>query len=76
MGQRGFLFKLLVFVAFFASGAASLVAEVTWNRMLIVAVGNSLSAAAGGYGYFDSYRYRDYRYGNEEETREPAETAP
>ena len=46
MRQRGLLFTLLVFVAFFASGAASLVAEVTWNRMLIVVVGNSLSAAA------------------------------
>ena len=39
------------------------------------AILNSLSAAAGGYGYFDSYRYRNYRYGSEEETREPAESA-
>lgn len=43
---RDLLFSLLVYVAFFASGAACLVAEVTWNRMLIVVVGNSLSAAA------------------------------
>jgi spermidine synthase len=43
---RAFLFPLLAYVAFFASGAASLIAEVTWNRMLIVVVGNSLSAAA------------------------------
>ena len=39
-------FLLLSFVAFFASGASSLVAEVTWNRMLIVVVGNSMSATA------------------------------
>ena len=43
---RTLLFSLLIYVAFFASGAASLIAEVTWNRMLIVVVGNSLSAAA------------------------------
>ncbi len=40
------LFSALVYLAFFASGAACLTAEVTWNRMLIVVVGNSLSAAA------------------------------
>lgn len=43
---RSSLFPLLVYAAFFASGAASLAAEVTWNRMLIVVVGNSLSATA------------------------------
>lgn len=43
---RSRLFSLLIHVAFFASGAASLIAEVTWNRMLIVVVGNSVSAAA------------------------------
>lgn len=40
------LFAVLIYLAFFCSGAASLVAEVTWNRMLIVVVGNSLSATA------------------------------
>jgi len=40
------LFTFLLYVAFFASGASSLIAEVTWNRMLIVVVGNSLSATA------------------------------
>jgi spermidine synthase len=34
------------YVAFFASGAACLMAEVTWNRMLIVVVGNSVTATA------------------------------
>ncbi len=43
---RSLLFPLLCYVAFFASGAACLVSEVTWNHMLIVVVGNSLSAAA------------------------------
>jgi spermidine synthase len=43
---RAFLFSFLIYVAFFCSGAGSLVAEVTWNRMLIVVVGNSLSATA------------------------------
>ena len=43
---RSFLFLISIYVAFFASGAASLIAEVTWNRMLIVVVGNSLSATA------------------------------
>jgi len=43
---RTFFFTLLIYVAFFCSGASSLVAEVTWNRMLIVVVGNSLSATA------------------------------
>ncbi len=43
---RSVLFSILVYAAFFASGAASLIAEVSWNRMLIVVVGNSLSAAA------------------------------
>jgi len=43
---RSFIFMILIYVAFFASGASSLSAEVTWNRMLIVVVGNSLSAAA------------------------------
>jgi spermidine synthase len=53
-----FLRRLCIYLAFFASGAASLIAEVTWNRMLIVVVGNSLSAAAmiiavfmGGLGF-------------------------
>lgn len=44
--SRSFFFTLLIYMAFFASGAAGLVAEVTWNRMLIVVVGNSLSATA------------------------------
>lgn len=43
---RSIIFLISIYVAFFASGAASLVAEVTWNRMLIVVVGNSMSAAA------------------------------
>ncbi|MFO0581996.1 MAG: fused MFS/spermidine synthase [Anaeromyxobacter sp.] len=43
---RSALFSVLVYCAFFASGASSLFAEVTWNRMLIVVVGNSLSATA------------------------------
>jgi spermidine synthase len=43
---RELAFSFLIYLAFFASGAASLIAEVTWNRMLIVVVGNSVSAAA------------------------------
>ncbi len=43
---RSSIFVFLVYLAFFASGASSLIAEVTWNRMLIVVVGNSLSATA------------------------------
>ena len=43
---RDLLFRFALFLAFFASGAACLIAEVTWNRMLIVVVGNSMSAAA------------------------------
>ena len=55
---RSFLFSISIYLAFFASGASSLIAEVTWNRMLIVVVGNSLSATAmilvvfmGGLGF-------------------------
>ncbi len=58
---RSFIFLISIYIAFFASGASSLIAEVTWNRMLIVVVGNSLSATAmiivvfmGGLG-FGSY---------------------
>jgi spermidine synthase len=58
---RSPLFLVAIYAAFFASGAGSLIAEVTWNRMLIVVVGNSLSATAlilvvfmGGLG-FGSY---------------------
>ena len=43
---RSFIFLIAIYVAFFASGAGSLIAEVTWNRMLIVVVGNSMSATA------------------------------
>jgi spermidine synthase len=43
---RALVFTLLIYLAFFCSGAACLVAEVSWNRMLIVVVGNSLSATA------------------------------
>jgi spermidine synthase len=43
---RRSIFSFCVYLAFFVSGAGCLVAEVTWNRMLIVVVGNSLSAAA------------------------------
>ncbi len=43
---HSFIFLISIYVAFFASGASSLIAEVTWNRMLIVVVGNSMSAAA------------------------------
>jgi len=43
---RSIIFSISIYIAFFASGASSLIAEVTWNRMLIVVVGNSLSAAA------------------------------
>ncbi len=43
---RSFIFLISIYLAFFASGASSLIAEVTWNRMLIVVVGNSMSATA------------------------------
>lgn len=43
---RSLTFSFLIHLAFFASGAGCLISEVTWNRMLIVVVGNSLSAAA------------------------------
>ena len=43
---RSSIFLILVYLAFFASGAGCLIAEVTWNRMLIVVVGNSMSATA------------------------------
>ena len=43
---RSFVFLLTFYIAFFASGAASLIAEVTWNRMLVTVVGNSVSATA------------------------------
>ena len=43
---RTLLFSFLVYAAFFLSGAGCLTAEVTWNRMLIVVVGNSLTATA------------------------------
>ena len=43
---RSFIFLISIYFAFFASGASSLIAEVTWNRMLIVVVGNSMSATA------------------------------
>ncbi len=46
MKGRSLLFAIPIYLAFFASGAASLAAEVTWNRMLIVVVGNSMAAAA------------------------------
>jgi spermidine synthase len=37
---------LSIYLAFLMSGASSLIAEVTWNRMLIVVVGNSMSATS------------------------------
>jgi spermidine synthase len=43
---RSFTFLIAIYAAFFASGAGSLMAEVTWNRMLIVVVGNSVTATA------------------------------
>lgn len=43
---RSIIFLLTTYIAFFASGASSLMAQVTWNRMLIVVVGNSMSATA------------------------------
>lgn len=43
---RSFIFLIAIYVAFFASGAGCLMAEVTWNRMLIVVVGNSVNATA------------------------------
>lgn len=43
---RSLVFLLTFYIAFFASGAASLIAEVTWNRMLVTVVGNSVSATA------------------------------
>jgi spermidine synthase len=49
---RSSVFVVLIYAAFFASGTSSLIAEVTWNRMLIVVVGNSLSAAALIIGVF------------------------
>jgi capsular exopolysaccharide synthesis family protein len=39
------------------------------------AVLNSLTAAGGGYGYYDTYRYRQYGYTRQDKTREPAGTA-
>lgn len=44
--SRAKIHFVLCLIAFFLSGAASLCAEVTWNRMLIVVVGNSLAATA------------------------------
>ncbi len=44
--RRPDIHLFLCLLAFFASGAASLCAEVTWNRMLIVVVGNSLAATS------------------------------
>lgn len=35
-----------IYVAFLVSGASSLIAEVTWNRILIVVLGNSMIATA------------------------------
>ena len=46
VNPRSLIFLISIYVAFFASGASSLIAEVTWNRMLIVVVGNSMSATA------------------------------
>jgi spermidine synthase len=43
---RSWIFLASVYLAFFVSGAGCLIAEVTWNRMLIVVVGNSLTSAA------------------------------
>lgn len=43
---RSYIFLISIYSAFFASGAGCLIAEVTWNRMLIVVVGNSMSAVA------------------------------
>ena len=43
---RSLIFLISIYLAFFASGASSLIAEVTWNRMLITVVGNSMSATA------------------------------
>ena len=43
---KSLLFLVSIYVAFFASGAGCLIAEVTWNRMLIVVVGNSMSAVS------------------------------
>src|SRR5208282_2834437 len=40
------IYLIAIYIAFFASGASCLTAEVTWNRMLIVVVGNSMSATA------------------------------
>lgn len=46
VNARSLIYILAIYSAFFASGASSLIAEVTWNRMLIVIVGNSVTAAA------------------------------
>jgi len=43
---QSFIFIILIYFAFFASGASALSAEVTWNRMLITVVGNSMSATS------------------------------
>jgi spermidine synthase len=43
---RSVIFLVSIYTAFVASGASSLFAEVTWNRMLIVIVGNSMTATA------------------------------
>lgn len=43
---RSSIFLISIYLAFLASGASSLAAEVTWNRMLVVVVGNSMSATA------------------------------
>lgn len=46
LSLRSYVAVIAIYAAFFLSGASSLCAEVTWNRMLIVVVGNSMSAAA------------------------------
>jgi capsular exopolysaccharide synthesis family protein len=39
------------------------------------AILNALSASGGGYGYYDSYHYRNYRYETGSRKRQPAETS-
>lgn len=36
----------LLYFIFFASGASSLISEITWNRMLVLIVGNTVSATS------------------------------
>src|SRR3990167_9406663 len=36
----------LLYLIFFVSGGSSLISEITWNRMLVLIVGNTVSATS------------------------------